>query len=465
MRKQIEFNTRIDTAYFSDERNIWTITTANGVEMTCRYFVAATGPLSIAKEAPFAGVKSYTGEWYQAATWPSQNINLRDKRIAVIGTGATGVQIIPKLAPVAKQLTVFQRTPNYVLPGRNYAIDNDEATNIKKTYNDTWNQASAHPFGLAMRASGRSVKNVTEADEIRQVLDAGWESGGFHFQFETFDDIFTNRKSNDVVSQYLRRKIHAIVQDQHTADLLCPKYPFLSKRPPCGHFYYEAYNRPNVKLVDIKNDDIVLYEKGIRTNSGAEYEFDTIISALGFDAGTGALTEMEVTGSQGRSLKSAWASNVETFAGALVPGFPNMFVVCGPHVPFGNMPIVSEIQVSWIGETIKYMEENRLGKIDVGEEAVHAWSAHLNDAFEATIIAESARASGAWFVGANIPGKSSAPLFYFGGIPGWAAWLDSEKKTAWASMEFSPRAVIDVANKHTSPHVNGTTSTDGATVA
>jgi cyclohexanone monooxygenase len=447
LRKHIDFNTQIKAAHFSDSDNIWTITAANGSSSTCRYFLPATGPLSIAKDPPFAGLKSFTGEWYQSSNWPKEKVDFRGKRIAVVGTGATGVQIIPTIAPVAKELTVFQRTPNYVLPGRNYAIDEHQAIDIKQKYDASWNRASNHPFGLAMTYTGKTVKDVADADKIRQVLDSGWENGGFHFQFETFDDLFTNQESNDVASEYVRQKIRAIVQDPATAEILCPKYPFLSKRPPCGHFYYEAFNRPNVKLVDISRDDIELYEKGIRTSSGAEHEFDMIIFALGFDAATGALSEMDVRGTQNRSLKECWSKRLETFAGVLVPGFPNMFSVCGPHVPFGNMPVVIDIEVNWIGKTLRHMEEKKLAKIDVTEKAVDAWSSHLVEAFEATLFAESAKENHAWFVGANIPGKAASPLFYFGGVTSWTAWLENESKSAWKSMNFFPPIASDIAGE------------------
>ncbi|KAI0151078.1 cyclohexanone monooxygenase [Pestalotiopsis sp. NC0098] len=435
---QIEFNTRICSAHYNDSDCTWKITTSNGVSTTCRYFLAATGPLSIAKEPPFDGLKSYTGEWYQSSSWPKEPIDFSGKRIAVVGTGATGVQIIPKLAPVAKQLTVFQRTPNYVLPGRNYVIDEYQKANIKTSFDATWKKATSHPFGLAMTATGDSVQGTTD-EKIRQVLDSGWESGGFHFHFETFDDLFTNQESNDVASEYLRRKIHAIVQDPEKAEILSPRYPFLSKRPPCGHFYYETYKRPNVSLVDLSGDTMDLYEKGIRTGSGVEYEFDVIIFALGFDAGTGALCEMDIKGSQGRNLSEFWAEKVETFAGVVIPGFPNMFTVCGPHIPFGNMPVVLEIAVKWIGKTVRHMEENGLVKIIASENSAQAWSSHLNKEFESTLFKDAAKKSRAWFVGANIPDKAVNPLFYFGGVPKWEAWLDAEAESAWPNMEFTPR--------------------------
>ncbi|OAG37692.1 hypothetical protein AYO21_08055 [Fonsecaea monophora] len=454
LRQYITFDSRVKGAHIG-ENNIWTITTVDGKTTTCRYFLPATGPLSIAKEPPFPGLKSYQGEWYQAAIWPKKKIDFRGKRIAVIGTGATGVQIIPKIAPAAKHLTVFQRTPNYVLPGRNYVIDEHQAADIRQKHEDTWDHASRQSSGLAMYRSGRTLQSVGDANKIRQIFDAGWECGGFHFQFETFDDLFTSKEANEAASEYIRQKIRAVVRDPETAEKLCPKYPFLSKRPPCGHFYYEAFNRPNVELVDISRDDLELYEKGIRTSSGGEYEFDMIIFALGFDAATGALSEMDVRGSQGVSLGDVWAKQLETYAGVLVRGFPNMFLVCGPHIPFGNMPVVLDIQVKWIGQTIRHMEDKRLAKVDVSEQAMAKWSSHLHEAFEATLFAESAKAAGAWFVGANIPGKASDILFYFGGVPAWTAWLENERMAGWPSLDFGVGE--EVPNGH---RVNGDITID-----
>ncbi|KAK9422975.1 putative Cyclohexanone monooxygenase [Seiridium unicorne] len=447
MRKNIEFETRVDSAHYDDTEGLWTVTTANRLSVTCRYFIPATGPLSVAKDPPFPGLKSFKGEWYQSSNWPTKQVDFANKRIAVVGTGATGVQIIPKLATVAKTLTVFQRTPNYVLPGRNYVIDEYQAAKIKQTYDATWKHAKTHPFGLAMTSRGNKIEDEVDREEVRHVLDSGWETGGFHFQFETFDDIFTNQMSNDLASDYIRQKIQAIVQDPNTAEILSPKYPFLSKRPPCGHFYYETYNQANVKLVDISQDSIELYEEGIRTGSGIEYEFDMIIFALGFDAATGALSEMDVRGSQNKSLRETWKKKLETFAGILVPGFPNMFMICGPHVPFGNMPVVVDIEVGWIGKTICHMEEKEFSTIHVSEKAVSAWSSHLVAEFQATLLKNSAKETGAWFVGANIPGKAREVLFYFGGVPNWNQWLNSEIESSWESMELYPHASSNTTGK------------------
>ncbi|KND88228.1 Phenylacetone monooxygenase [Tolypocladium ophioglossoides CBS 100239] len=449
LRKHIEFGTRIAAAHYSDSDNIWTITTANGLTTTCRYFLPATGILSIPKDPPFAGLKSYTGEWYRASNWPAHKVDFHGKRIAIVGTGSTGIHLIPKLAPVAKELTVFQRTPNYVLPGRNYPIDEYQVVDIKKNHDATWELAKMNIAGAACKASGRTVKSMGDANKISQILDHGWERGCFNFQLETFDDAFMDPESNEQVAEFIRQKIRAIVQDPDTAELLCPKYPFGSKRPPSGHFYYEAFKRPNVKLVDISRDDIDLYEKGIRTSSGVEHEFDMIIFALGFDAGTGALNEMEIRGSRDKLLREYWTERLGTFAGVLVSGFPNMFIVCGPHMPAGNMPIPLEISVNWIGKTIRHMEKNKLTKINVTEKAADAWSDHHDGLWNSVFISEAAKENRSWFVGTNIPGKPPKIMFYFGGVQNWLSWLDKEINTAWASMDFTPLAVADKAGQDT----------------
>ncbi|KAK8912970.1 Phenylacetone monooxygenase [Metarhizium anisopliae BRIP 53293] len=444
LRKYIEFGTRIAAASYSDAENIWTITTENGRSTTCRYFLPATGILSIPKKPPFPGLSSYTGEWYQASNWPAHEVDFYGKRIAIIGTGSTGIHLVPKLAPIAKDVTVFQRTPNYVLPGRNHSIDEYQVVDIKKNHEATWELAKMNIAGAACKASGRTVKSVGDADKVRQILDHGWERGCFNFQLETFDDAFMDPESNEQVSEFIRQKIRAIVQDPNKAELLCPKYPFGARRPPSGHFYYEAFNRPNVNLVDMSRDEIDLFEKGVRTNSGAEYEFDMIIFALGFDAGTGAMNQIDIKGSRGKVLKEYWnAERLGTFAGVLVSGFPNMFIVCGPHMPAGNLPVPLELSVNWIGKTIRHMEENNLAVINVTEDAMHAWSDHHDGLWNSVFISQPAKENRSWFVGTNIPGKPANIMFYFGGVQNWLSWLNKELDTNWGSMEFTPLSGTD----------------------
>lgn len=439
LRKYIEFDTKVSAAHYDQENQIWNIRTANGAQATCRYFLPATGILSVPKSPEFPGKSLFSGELYQPSKWPAHKIQFEGKRIAVVGTGSTGVHIIPKLAHVAKEVTVFQRTPNYVLPGRDRAIDEYEATEIKDRFYSTWEIASQNLAGHAFKPSGRLVKGTSPSD-VQRILDSGWEKGGFNFQLETFDDSFMDPDSNEVVAEYVRQKIRSIVHDQETAELLCPKYPIGSKRPPTGHHYYEAFNRPNVKLIDVSQQDIEMVPRGIRTSSGAEYKFDMIILAVGFDAGTGALNQIDITGVDGKSLKHSWDEKLETFAGVLVHDFPNMFIVCGPHMPAGNQPTFLEPSVQWIGRTISHMEMKEFATINVSKQAARVWSDHVEALWNSVFISKPATDNRSWFVGTNIPGKPAKIMFYFGGLPGWRSVLEDEASKDWADMTFEPHA-------------------------
>ena len=400
------------------------------------------------KSPQFAGQELFTGELYQPSKWPDHKVDFAGKRIAVVGTGSTGVHLIPKLAHVAKELTVFQRTPNYVLPGRDRSIDEYEAAEIKEKFQSTGEVASQNLAGHAFKPSGRLVKSTSPAD-IQRILDNGWEKGGFNFQLETFDDSFMDPESNEVVAEFVRQKIRSIVHDQQTVELLCPRYPIGSKRPPTGHHYYEAFNRSNVKLVDVSQQDIVMFSKGIRTSSGAEYEFDMIILAVGFDAGTGALNQIDITGIEGKSLKQSWDEKLETFAGVLVHDFPNMFIVCGPHMPAGNQPTFLEPALQWIGKTISHMETKGFATINVSQRAAHTWSDHVEALWHSVFISKPALDHRSWFVGTNIPGKPAKIMFYFGGLPRWRSVLEDEAAKAWVDMDFQPRAIHGETKKQT----------------
>ncbi|WEW55374.1 hypothetical protein PRK78_000804 [Emydomyces testavorans] len=437
LRKNIEFDTEIKSAHYSDCNNLWTITTVNGRVATSRYFLPATGITSIPKESPFSGLQSFKGEIYQASTWPEHEFDYEKKRIGVIGTGSTGIQVITHLAPVAEHLTVFQRTPNYVIPAQNYPLNKQKREDVKKNFDVTWGIAKVNLAGHAVKHSGRTVVGVSDPEEIQRVFENGWARGCYDFQLGTFDDSFMHPDANAATADFIRDKIRSIVRDPETAELLCPTYPFGARRPPCADGYYETFNRSNVKLVDISKDNIEVYEKGIKTASGEEHELDIIILALGFDAGTGAMNKIDIRGSQNKSLRESWMHRLETFAGVLVHGYPNMFIVCGPHLPAGNQPVSLEALANWIGKTIEHMESNGLAKIDVSKEAMNAWTTHVEEVWAGSFLAKHAHERGSWFVGTNIPGKPSRIMFYFGGIVNLEPWLLKELETEWSSMSFT----------------------------
>jgi cyclohexanone monooxygenase len=314
MKKDIQFNTRVKLCYYNKVKNIWTITTEGGESFTCKYFVSASGVLSVGRQLPFKGTEKFKGESYKTFAWPKEEISYKDKRVAVIGTGATAVQIIPIVAHNAKELTVFQRTPNFVLPARNHPLTEDQQNSIKDRYDQVWDEARNQTFGMHITDSKLTLKDMKSKEQHRRILEYGWEVGGFRFIFETFGDLIVSQEANDIASDFVREKIRTTVKDEETAERLIPDYPLFAKRPPLGHYYFETFNKPHVKLVDIKNNAIrEITETGVRLEGGEEYEFDIIIYAIGFDASTGAMSTIDVRGTEEISLGEHWNQHLETF--------------------------------------------------------------------------------------------------------------------------------------------------------
>lgn len=413
MRKYIQFDTRVKSAIYDEGANRWQITTMAGETFECIHFVSAAGLLHIAYEPPFKGLETFKGEWYMTSRWPKEEVEFRGKRVGIVGSGSTAVQILPIVAQLADHVSMFQRTPNYVTPGRNHPIGKEQMRAIKDNYPAIVEQCQRQVFGFPMEPANRLFSNVTP-EEAHRVFERGWEAGGFRFLFETFDDLLVNQEANDAAAEFIRNKIRAIVKDHKTAELLCPNYSFAVKRPPTGNFFYEAFNRDNVSLIDIKNDPIAeITPNGIKTK-GREFEFDIIIFALGFDAVTGALTHMDVRGRDGITIKDKWDAGPRTHLGISVDGFPNMYIISGPQAPFANIPIIIENSVNWIGKAIKTTMDGGYDMCEAEPEAVQKWADHMQAMLDVTLLTEGYDVN-AWYLGANIPGKKPAVLFYFGG--------------------------------------------------
>ncbi|MDA0824532.1 MAG: NAD(P)/FAD-dependent oxidoreductase [Proteobacteria bacterium] len=412
MRKDIQFETRVIAANYDEVAKVWRVTTDDGETQSCRYLISATGPLSTPYKPDFAGIDTFKGDWYLTGRWPKEEVDFTGKRVSIIGTGATAVQVIPLVAQTAAHLTVFQRTPNYVMPARNAPMTEFELKSIRANYDRIWELAREHVFGFALEPAGRNGADVSP-EEAQRILERHWEIGGFRFLFETFDDILINEDTNKLVANFIRNKIRSIVKDPKTAELLCPTcHPVAGRRPPLGHFYYETFNRDNVSLVDVKDDPITeITERGIRTAS-EEYAADVIIFATGFDAVTGTLNAMNVRGRGGAALEQKWEGGPQTYLGITVDEFPNLFMVGGPQSPFANIPVVIDGCVDWIGRAIRHLRDNELTTMEANADAVAKWGVHMNDLVNATLMHQAKRS---WFMGDNIPGKAHAVLFYFGG--------------------------------------------------
>ena len=414
LRKDIEFNTRVERASYDEDAAEWAVTTEDGREYRSRFLVTATGPLSLPLDPPFPGLDSFEGDWYLTARWPKESVDLRGKRVGIVGTGATAVQVIPLVAEQAAHLTVFQRTPNYVIPARNRRLTDDERRVIKERYDAIWDQTQRQVFAFPMEPANRVGDDVAP-DEITRILEDGWRTGGFQFLFETFDDLLVNEELNEATAEFIRTRIRETVEDPATAELLCPKgYPVGAKRPPLGHGYYEAFNRPNVQLVDVSTDPIErITPHGLRT-ADAEYDVDVLIFATGFDAMTGTLMAIDIVGRDGQTIKERWAHGPETYLGLTVDGFPNLFMISGPQSPFANIPVVIDNAVKWIGTTLSHIEQSEIRSFEPSADAVREWCGMMTTILDATLLGRGERVN-SWFLGANVPGKPHVVLFYFGG--------------------------------------------------
>ncbi|WP_093085320.1 flavin-containing monooxygenase [Pseudonocardia oroxyli] len=423
LRPDIQFNTRVVSARHDSTTNRWTVVTHTGQTFTCTYLITGLGILSLPVVPEWEGRDRFRGEILLTADWPKEGADLSGKRVALVGTGATGIQVVPVVAEEVAELTVFQRTPNYAVPGQNYELDDAKRAQIRADYDSIWTKARNHVFGFALSPAGRMYDDVTD-EERERIFEENWQRGGWEFLFETFDDIVIDRRSNDAAAEFIRNKIRSIVTDPDTAELLCPKgYPYVGKRPPLAHGYYEAFNRDNVTLVDVSEDGLAAFtETGLRTRDGREFEADVIIFATGFDAVTGPFERIDIRNGAGASLKEQWDEGASTHLGLGAPGFPNLLMISGPQCLYANFPMVSEMNVEWIGELLGSMREKGLDSVEVTAEAAEAWSAHLDEVFQMTVLTDGAKV-GSWYLGANIPGKPQKILFYFGGAAAYtAAW-------------------------------------------
>lgn len=423
LRRDIEFNTRVRSAVFNEHRNTWTVTTDAGRTYRGKYFFSASGGLSEPYLPDFPGVESFRGTSLISSRWPDEEIDFAGKRVAIVGTGSTGVQLVPVIAQTAERVMVFQRTPNFVLPARNYPLSSYHMQAIRADYDNIWRKVRQQSFGLALDNIDRPMSSVSE-EEASAILEWAWETGGFRYLFETFSDVYTSEEVNEAVADFVRQKIRAIVHDAETAEALCPTgYAIGGKRPPLGHQYYEAFNRPNVALVDVRQDPISeITPKGLRT-TGREFECDVIIYATGFDAGTGALLAMDVRGRNGLALREAWADGPRTYLGLAVNGFPNFLMIYGPQSVYGNVPVVVELSVEWISKALAYMDEHGFDVIEPTGDAEIRSMERLNASLHATVLAKG-QAATAWYFGTNIPGKAAAPMFDFTGVDAYLTLID-----------------------------------------
>ncbi len=435
LRRDIQFASRVSAATYQEDARCWELTLDDGSRHRARFLVTAVGPLSAPTMPRIAGVADFKGQSFHTARWPKEPVSFASKRVAVLGTGATGVQTIQEVAKTAGHLTVFQRRPNWCTPLHNRKIDGDEMASIRASYPEIFRRCQETAACFVHTTDPRGTFEVTEAER-----EAFWEklyaSPGFGIWLGNFRDILIDRAANKLISDFVAKKIRQRVKDPKVAAMLIPTdHGFGTRRVPQETHYYEAFNQPNVQLVSILDTPIErVTQTGIQT-SDAHYEFDIIIYATGFDAITGSFDRIDIRGVDGQKLKDKWKSGPSTFVGVMVEGFPNMFMVMGPHTALGNIPRSIEYNVEWVADLIGYMQERDLTQADARPEAVAAWTGFVMKKAEGLLANE----VDSWMTGVNqnVEGKQVRMIVrYSGSAPDYRDRCDAVAAGGYRELEL-----------------------------
>ena len=440
LRPHIRFNTRIANALYDDVAQVWTLTSEAGDSFRARYIVMATGCLSIPNKPKIKGIENFEGQLVHSVQWPNEKLDLSDKNVAVIGTGSTGVQMIPLLAQEARHLTVVQRTPAFCVPARNQPWNDARIEYWRQNYRDLRAMARntragvLHEYGMLPAAAVRPEDRIAD-------LERRWVKGGPNVLYG-FNDLLVNEETNRLVADFLRGKIADAVNDPEIAKKLMPyEYPVGTKRVCVGTDYYETYNRDNVSLIDLRNEKLQQIEKdGIRTNDGF-YPVDVLILATGYDAMTGALLAIDISTTAGKSLRAEWGKGPETYMGLGIAGFPNMFVVTGPGSPsvFSNMVLSVEHDMDWISDCLTFLRERDWPTFEADPAAQASWMDHVDDVARHTLLNKAA----SWYRGANVEGKPQKFMPYVGGVNTYQARCREVAENGYEGFLVGGRALQD----------------------
>ena len=416
LRRDIQFNSRVTAAHYCEETRSWDITLEDGRRYNTRFLITAVGVLSAPTMPRIPGVESFRGQSCHTHYWPNEPVKFEGKRVAVIGTGATGVQTITEVAKTAGHLTVFQRTPQWSAPLHNAKISEEEMRRIRANYPEIFARCQ-QTYGCFIHATDPRATHEVTQEEREAFWEKLYSEPGFGIWMGNFRDILVDRQANALISDFVARKIRERVKDPIVAEKLIPKnHGFGTRRVPLESGYFEVYNQPNVKLVDITETPIErITPTGIKT-SDADYEFDIIIYATGFDAITGSFDRIDIRGVDGVSLKEKWKDGPQTFLGILVDGFPNMLMVMGPHAGLGNFPRAAEYSADWATGLIRFALDRGVTRIEATAAGAAAWTDHVIAASEGLLFTE----VDSWMTGINrnVEGKQVRRIMrYSGGHP------------------------------------------------
>ena len=441
LRKDIQFNTRVRAASFDAAANCWEVEAESGARARARYLITALGPLSAPMMPNIPGMEDFRGTWFHTFNWPAdpngwggKDVGYAGKRVGIIGTGATGVQVIQEVAKTAGHLTVFQRRPNWCSPLGNSPISAQEQAKIKASYPEIFNKCKTSFASMVHDSDPRSALEVS-AEEREALFEKLYPGPGFSLWLGAFGDILTNSQANDLISDFVARKIRQRVKDPKIAEKLIPRdHGFGTRRVPLETKYYEVYNQPNVELVDLSETPIKrITPSGVKT-SDHEYELDMIIYATGFDAVTGGITRIDITGEGGVKLKDKWANGPRSYLGLQSAGFPNLFTLVGPqgNSALCNVPRCAELNVEWVTDFIRHMRNNQQTRSQPSKAAEDAWVAQVAEVADATLLAK----TDSWYTGSNVPGKKRTFLIWAGGNPAYREILADVAAKGYEGFEL-----------------------------
>ncbi|KJC57428.1 cyclohexanone monooxygenase [Bradyrhizobium sp. LTSPM299] len=413
LRSQIVFDTRVTAATFDEAAGTWSIETDRGDKVTAKFCIMAVGCLSAPNRPAFAGMEGFRGPIYHTGEWPHDGVDFTGLRVGVIGTGSSAIQSIPIIAQRASELTVFQRTATWSVPAWNEALSPDYLKEAKAHYPELRAKARARPTGFYFLFNAQPALEASAAERERQYEEA-WQRGGLPF-LGAFGDLLFEKDANDTIADFAREKIRGIVKDPATAELLSPQNVFGCKRLCVDTNYFETYNLPHVKLVDVSKTPIERFTTDGIVVDGAEYKVDAIVSATGFAAMTGSFDKIKITGRGGRTLAEKWHAGPRAYLGLASEGFPNLFMITGPGSPsvLASMIQAIEQHVDWLADCLSHMRDIGAGTIEPTRDDEDAWVAHVNDV--STVSLRSTCSS--WYVGTNIPGRPRVFMPYIGGFP------------------------------------------------
>lgn len=417
LREKIQFETKVVSATFDEASGRWTVTTDRGDVISAQYCIMATGLISAPVDPVFEGLDSFAGEQYMTSRWPQQEPTFYSKRVAVIGTGSSGIQVISEVAKEAGQLYVLQRTPSYVIPLQNHAVDREQVTKLKENYSalrelqfDSFAGFTLVHSELAPLPS-QSALEVSEEERTAE-YENRWASGGLS-PYYAYTDSLLDDESNETLAEFAREKIRERVTDPELAEKLCPDYQILTRRLSPETDYLEVFNQENVELVDLNDRPIERFTPNGIVVGGEEIELDAVVFATGFDVMTGAMDRIDIRGRDDRTLKARWAEGLTSYLGMMTHGFPNLFWVNGPHSPFYNPILLAEYQGDFICSLFSQVSAQNAQQVEADEDAERQYVQLTNEIGNMTLFPKSDN----YYMGDNIPGKPRNVVFFFGGFP------------------------------------------------